>query len=398
MKILVTFFPDLKKMPAQRPHHLLKYLSAIHKVTIINTMNAWWWEEKADLYREECLKGLDVHYAAGGRVQPLFQEVLLVKNLERLSQKFDFSSFDLHLNISSLIAGYFISKKMRQAGIPTLFDICDDFPQRFLTSQRIPWALRPLAKTIGKNMLGRNLRIAERITYVTQSLGDSYHFPPAKSVLIPNGVDSALFYNQSSAALSHNSGTAGPFVVGFVGFMNDWVDLEPVLAALGSLKREGENMRLLVGGDGSRTGFFKTLAEKQGISDIVHFAGFIPHEKMPQFMGEMDCCLISLKPTADCQNAFPLTLLEYMASGKPVIATPLAGVKETVGDKVLYASGAENIKECILRLYRNRELRNKLGNEGKVFVKQKYTWERIGGQFEEAVMAAAGSLKRNPSL
>jgi glycosyltransferase involved in cell wall biosynthesis len=287
---------------------------------------------------------------------------------------------------------------MRQSGIPTLFDVCDDFPQRFLTSPRIPYALRPLAKTIGRNMLSRNLKIAERITYVTKSLSDSYHFPPGKSVLIPNGVDSELFYNHRSPLASQTSGDVNPFRVGFVGFMNDWVDLEPVFEALKSLNRDGPKTRLLVAGDGSCLNFFKTLAEKQGLSDLVHFAGFVPHQKIPQFISGMDCCLISLKPTADCQNSFPLTLLEYMACGKPVIATPLSGIKEAVGDKVLYASGVEDIKNCILRLHTDAGLRSKLGNEGKVFVKENYTWERIGRQFEEVVMAAAKSRRGNPAL
>jgi len=78
-----------------------------------------------------------------------------------------------------------------------------------------------------------------------------------------------------------------------------------------------------------------------------------------------------------------------MACKKSVISTPLAGVKEAVGDRVLYASNAEELKQRILELYHNEELRKRLGKEGRRFVERNYSWDKICRKFEAVLTEVA---------
>ena len=130
----------------------------------------------------------------------------------------------------------------------------------------------------------------------------------------------------------------------------------------------------------------RDLVDSHGISDRVVFTGFVPFGKVSQYISCMDVCLIPLVGSADCQHAFPVKLMEYMACGKPVISTPLAGVAEAVGDRVLYASDGQGLAERVLELYGNSELRKKLGLQGKALVERNYTWPQICARFENVLV------------
>jgi glycosyltransferase involved in cell wall biosynthesis len=384
MKILVTSLPDLKKINPQRPHHVLRYLSKKHSVTVL-CVNAWWLKERKDDYLKEALGNIKLFYLSERRINPVLQELSVVRNSNIFRNRFNHDEFDVHLNFNSLIAGYFIAKRIK---IPTIFDICDDLPERIRASPQIPYLLKPLGKVVGGYMMAMTIKLATGITYVTKSLSDSYNFPKNKSVLIPNGVDTALFHSCSSQELKEELGIGEDFVVGFVGVLSEWVDLEPAFIALRELVKNQFKIKMLVVGSGEKFRDFRNLAESYGVLDRVIFTGTTPYAQGPKDISCMDVCLICRKPTQDSQNSLPLKLFEYMACEKPVISTPLAGVKEAVGDRVLYASNAEELKQRILELYHNNELRKELGKDGRRFVERNYSWDKICKKFEKVLIEA----------
>ena len=358
MKILVTSLPDIGKLNFQRFHHLLKYLSQRHEVTVL-CVNAWWLKENQDDYSKGVIKNIEFHYLSERKINPVLQELSLLTNFGTFEDKLNFKSFNVHINFGSLIAGYLVSKRMASLGCPTIFDIYDDFPEMIRRSPRIPYLLRPLSKQVARFMLRKNIKEAEKITFTSGSLRRSYHLPTEKSVLIPNGVDTELFYAYPAQSLRKKLGIEQDFVLGFIGFLSNWVDLEPVFAAIRelSLKNGVSNVKVLVVGGGETFQENKDLAIKYGIEDKVIFTGTTPYHQGVKDISCMDVCLICRKPTQDSQNALPLKLFEYMACGKPVISTKLTGVMEAVGDRVLYASNGEELKQRILELYHNQVLK-----------------------------------------
>ena len=177
-------------------------------------------------------------------------------------------------------------------------------------------------------------------------------------------------------------------MVGFVGVLSDWVDLEPAFIALRELVKNQFKIKMLVVGSGEKFQDFSNLAESYGVSDKVIFTGNTPYAQGPKDISCMDVCIICRKSTQDSQNSLPLKLFEYMACEKPVISTPLAGVKEAVGDRVLYASNADELKQRILELYHNNELRKELGKDGRRFVERNYSWDKICKKFEKVLIDA----------
>jgi glycosyltransferase involved in cell wall biosynthesis len=386
VNILVTSLPDLKKIHPQRPHHLLRYLSRHHNITVIS-VNAWWLEEKEDEFLKETFKNIRFYYLSDRKINPVLQELSVLWG-RNFRNRITLKDFDVHINFNSLIAGYSVTKRLKALGIPTIFDICDDLPERIGVSAQIPSFLRPVGKEVGKFMMARSIKVAKKITYVTKSLGDSYTFPHDKSVLIPNGVDTELFHGSPCDHLKADLGLGDSFVIGFVGVLSDWVDLEPAFGALKDLVERELKIKLLVVGGGERLDYFKTLAKQYALTEQVISTGSTPYDQGPRYISCMDVCLICRKVTQDSHHSLPLKLFEYMACEKPVISTPLAGIKEAVEDRVLYATHAEQFAAKILELYKDEKLSEKLGKEGRRFVEQNYSWASICRRFDEVVAAA----------
>ena len=160
MKILITSLPDLKKINPQRPHHLIQFLLKEHDITILS-VNAWWLNESNDDFLKESLEGVNYYYLTDKKMHPLFQELLSFIRFKKL----DLSSYDLHLNLNSLIMGFFISKKMNNLGIQTVFDICDDLPEVFRNSPRLPKFSQHLSVFIGRYMMNKIVKMSSKITY-----------------------------------------------------------------------------------------------------------------------------------------------------------------------------------------------------------------------------------------
>lgn len=388
MKILVTSLPDLKKVHPQRPHHLLKYLSQKHEITVL-CVNARWLEERQDEYLRTCLKNVNIYYISENKLSPILQEIFAIKSLKNLGNL----DFDIHISLNSLLMSYIVAKKLK---VPCLFDICDDIISWIDSSPQIPTLLKSIGKVVGSFMLERNIKISERITYSTDFLKRSYSLPENKSVLIPNGVDTNLFYkrNEETKAKERFNISEDVLVLGFVGFLGEWVDLQTVFETI-KILQDQIKIKLIVVGNGSKFARFKELSKNCGFQENAIFTGYVPYSEAPEYISYMDICLLPFDTSAVSQHALPLKLFEYMACEKPVISTPLEGVKEAVGDRVLYASNAEELKQRILELYHNEELRKRLGKEGRRFVERNYSWDKICRKFEEVLIEASESKRRH---
>ncbi|NIN66756.1 MAG: glycosyltransferase [Anaerolineae bacterium] len=397
MRILITSIVDLKRVPHNRIHVFADYLSRRHDVTAL-CLNAWWLargdaddgggEHSGDPYFRELFERARVHYLSERRDPPVLQEVTCLPRLNGVLRNIDLSRFDVHLNYGNLVAGYFVSRKAKPLGIPTVLDLADDLPQSFARSPQVPPALRPVAWLVARAMLKANVRLASRVTFVTKALKDAYLLPDSKAALIPNGYHADLCAQSSNDSLREELGLGDAFVVGFVGNLLEWVDLDPAFSALRTLASDGKDLRMLIVGGGEKLDQSVALAKAYGISDTVVFTNHVALARVPEYISCMDVCLVSRKPTTDSDRSLPVKLFEYMACQKPVISVPLVGVREAVGDRVLYASDSSELVDRIERLYTDRILREELGSAGKAFVEQNYDWEHICARFEATLAEA----------
>jgi glycosyltransferase involved in cell wall biosynthesis len=373
MKILLPCIIDLKKSAPNRPHHFIRYLSKKHEITVI-CLNDWWkgGQVNADTYFES-LRGyydsIDIRYITERKMSPILQELFSpqlmdIRNLD---------DFDVIFNYNTLRSGYFLSKKLK---IPMIYDIADDLPSMIAHSPQIPSIFRGGGKWFGEKMVQRTIRQSVAVSATTSAFQDIYSIPREKFNIIPNGVDTSLFRKVESS-IRRELGLEYDFVLGYVGVLREWVDLTPVYQVLKKL----DTTKLLVVGQEGLYNENQELAKKFGVRDKVIFTGKIPYVHVPEYIAAMDVCTIPFKNNDISHNAVPLKLFEYMACEKPVISTNLAGVKNSVGNRILYCEKYEDFYSEILKLKKDGSPMNSLQNNRK-YVEEHYKWESIGMSVE----------------
>ncbi len=374
MNILITSIVDLKKSQHNRPHQFVKYLSKNHDVTVLS-INDWWkgGQDNLESYSkdfDDVFNRIEYHHLTDKKISPIIQEVFSRNKVNNIIEDND---FDVHLNYSTLVSGYFAARKLK-----TVYDIADDLGAMVKESPQIPSILKPAGGMFGDFMLKKNINISDRITVTTDILRKTYNIPDHKSEVISNGVDVNQFRNYGAKA-KEELGLPG-FILGYVGVLREWIDFEPVFSILNELDNE---IKMVIVGKEGRFKENKELAKKYGMEDRVIFTGMVPYSQVPKYVSAMDICLMPFKKSAISESAVPLKLFEYMACEKPIISTRLSGIEKAAQDKILYASDKEEYKDKITMLFEDEILRKRMGTDGRRFVEENYDWERIAGRMED---------------
>ena len=396
MKILVTSIVDLRKSAHNsRLHQFLKYLSKRHEITVLS-VNDWWkakWDDKSVEYctdLENSLSQVTVRYLTEKRLSPILQEIFSIVTVNDILEEIEYNNFDLHYNYNTLISGFVVARKIQTAGINTIYDVADDLPEMIRTSPQIHSFLRPIGGFVGDMAVKKNIEISKKITFTTESLRDSCNIPLNKSELIPNGVDTELFKEYTADGIKKELGLNNCFVVGHVGVLREWIDLETLFLAVKQLN-EKLNIKLLIVGGGIGYEDSVELAKKHGLMKNIIFTGTVPYTQVPKYISCMDVCVVPFKLDPVSQNSLPLKLFEYMACKKPVISTKVDGIMAAVQDRVLYASNVKEYKDRIIELYENEGLCRKLGYEGREIVEKDYEWSKITSRLEQVMEEVRGS-------
>jgi glycosyltransferase involved in cell wall biosynthesis len=157
---------------------------------------------------------------------------------------------------------------------------------------------------------------------------------PDRIHVVGLGVDHALFRPLDQAAARERLGIRPePLVLTYVGAMDEYHDLEPVIAALGSC--DGASIELHVVGDGEYRARYE--AQAAGLPIACRFHGRVPHAWVPHYIAAADLCLAPYRTRAfhDGQVTFStLKIPEYMACGRPVVSVPSGSIGRLIQDGV----------------------------------------------------------------
>jgi len=385
MDILITSIVDLRKSAHNRLHQFIKHLSKKNHIDII-CINDYWKERQTDVtcYGKEfdkILSNVNIIHLTDKKISPYWQELFSATVINKALKEW---SYDVHFNYNTLISGLMMANKLKKRDTNTVYDIADNLPGMIRTSPQVPSIIRPLGGVVGNVALRKNIQIASKVTVVTKFLEDICSVPKGKSEILPNGVDTQLFKNYLSTEKKSKLGIDNNFVIGYVGVLREWVNLEPVFAAVNHINKD--DIKILIVGEEGRFNETKNLVEKYDIKDKVIFTGTVPYEEVPKYISCTDVCLIPFFKNKVTEDPCPLKLFEYMACEKPVISTVYINA---VQDRILYASTVEDYKNRLSELYKKEEVREQFGKNGRSFVKQFYDWSDISLNLEKLLESEA---------
>ncbi|MGC2289827.1 MAG: glycosyltransferase family 4 protein [Thermoplasmata archaeon] len=136
--------------------------------------------------------------------------------------------------------------------------------------------------------------------------------------------------------------------------------------------------------------FQRVLPLPPALLDRVRFLGHQPYDRLPTIYASSDVVVV---PTF--YDNFPIRVLESLASGVPVVASPVGGIPEVVLHEstglISPTGSAPALAEGVIRLLRDRDLHDRLGRQGRALVAEKFTWQQAAKHTLEAYQAAAGA-------
>lgn len=223
-------------------------------------------------------------------------------------------------------------------------------------------------------LVASTLRAAQALTVPSGFLQQVFGRFAIDSRIVPNVVDLALFNAKPGR-------TSKPPHVVVPRNLEPIYDIPTALRAFAVVRQRLPSATLSVAGSGSELVSLSGLAEALGIGSAVTFTGRISREQMAALLAAAD--LVLNPSTAD---NMPISILEAMASGVPVVSTSVGGIPYLLDHgrtALLVESGdAMSMANAALRVLQDEVLAARMTEAARVEVQQ-YSWPRVRVALEE---------------
>ena len=213
-------------------------------------------------------------------------------------------------------------------------------------------------------------------SHVTKDYLTSLGVDRERVTVIPNGVSPSDF---SASPLPPRQGRVP--VLLYVGTLADWQGLELVVRAMPHiLSRRAVQLRIVGRGRSRQRKLLVRQIRKLGIESHVRLEPAVPHHQVPALIADADVCIapLGLNDRNVTQGACPIKVLEYMAGGRPVLASNMPIVRELIReglDGLLFSpNDPEDLARQALALLDDVELSGRLAASASQRVLEKFTW------------------------
>jgi glycosyltransferase involved in cell wall biosynthesis len=250
-------------------------------------------------------------------------------------------------------------------------------------------------------------RLARRANIKTlffswQNLERRYPFPfSLMERQILRGVDYAIAGSQGAADVWRKKGYTGPlaiipqfgvdpeiftppprrdpgrgFVIGYVGRLVPEKGVDLLIRAAAGLAGP---WHLGIAGDGPERATLLALAKQLGVQDQVYFDGQLPSTRVPAYFGQMDVLVLPSRSQPNWEEQFGRVLTEAMACGTVVLGSRSGEIPRVIGDAgwTFPEDDVDTLREQLMRLMQDAELRADLGARGRQRVLERFTQARV---------------------
>jgi glycosyltransferase involved in cell wall biosynthesis len=196
---------------------------------------------------------------------------------------------------------------------------------------------------------------------------------------IPPGIAFDVKGKESATLLRDRHGLGDAPVVLYAGNLDQYQDIGLLLQSFRRVVVARPDVRLVLASH-SDSDLYRTQAISRGLDQWVHFVGLTDLEELGGWMEISD---VAVSPRTVCFG-FPIKLLNYMAAGKPIVASAgsAQGIRHLENGWVVSNGDIEAFAQAILTLLEDRALADRLGENAQETANQVYTWGRIVVEIE----------------
>ena len=252
-----------------------------------------------------------------------------------------------------------------------VYDCVDDYAEQYA-----PDARRMALVAAADKEAARRSRL---VFATTEPLAERHRAFNANTHVVPNVADYAHFSRAADPQLAAPDVRELPYpVIGFAGNLSaDKVDFS-LLEALAAARADWT--LLLVGP--ARPGTDAAIGRLRALSNV-RWLGWKPYDQLPRYMAAFDVGLCPYLANAYTRNVFPLKVYEYLAAGKPVVATgtpALAGMEPDV----VVADGASSLLAAVETMLTRS---SRADRERRMKLAAGHTWEHRTERLLELIAA-----------
>lgn len=272
--------------------------------------------------------------------------------------------------------------KKRRINKPLVHVIHGTLADEYMQGKKGPQTLRGrLANALMKQQAKQEKSLAEKATlivtiskYSQGKIFEHYGIDAYKIRIIPNGVDTEKYKPTDGIAARKQFSLGEEPCVLFVGSFIHRKGLPYLVEAAEKVVKQQPNTRFLMVGDGPLKGWLVDTLRKKSLLENFVFLGKLDEDKLIAAYNASDVFVLP-----SLQEGQGIVLLEAQSCGKPVVAFGVGGVNEAVrdGDTGLLANAGQTdeLSDGLVKLLSDKALASKMGNNGRDFVANNFTWD-----------------------
>ena len=173
--------------------------------------------------------------------------------------------------------------------------------------------------------------------------------------------------------------------IGFVGSFYRYQGLQCLLDAFAIIRRTRPSVHLLLVGDGEGALELKQQADRLALNPCITWAGRIPYQEVPTWIGAMTLCVAPFR--GDRGETSPVKIFDYLACGRPVIASAIPSVSATflqeAGVALVPPDDPAALAQAVMVLLNDPDRQVRMASIGRRFVKQRFSWTHLTNRLRE---------------
>jgi len=280
-----------------------------------------------------------------------------------IRESFDFDIIHNHGNLSNLLTSMF------KKSIPLVYTVHNPTPWSCTYPSSNERLIRISAHKIVEQPTWQRANYIIALSKAIKGEIMRWGIPDEKIGVIHNGVDTSVFSPSlpSRKDAQEKYGINNPYCL-FVGQLTRRKGVDYLLKALAPV-----NIKCVIVGDGHERKSLMLLAKNFGISNKVSFTGAVPLKDLRELYAGASFFVFP-----SVAEGMPLTILEAMSSGLPVIATNIPGTDEVVRENyngfLVQPRDVKALRSRIQVLTEDCKFCKKMGDNARRFVVRNFSW------------------------
>ncbi|MDO8872116.1 MAG: glycosyltransferase family 4 protein [Methanoregula sp.] len=177
-------------------------------------------------------------------------------------------------------------------------------------------------------------------------------------------------------------------IIGYFGRLSKEKGVLNFIFAAEKIRSRNPDLKIIIGGEGELGDQIKQFIHKNNLQDMISLLGWVPHEELPDHLNKLKLLVLP-----SYTEGFPNIILESMACGVPVLATPVGAVCDILDDGVtgflLEQNSPEKIADTIINIFEQADL-ERIAKNGKENADLKYSLKKASDDFDKIIDTVSG--------